>query len=215
MSNSSNLNRFLSIILVLSGGLGLVGLMVLFPRPYVFIFVALGVLLLGIAFIRSVSDQDRIERKYLLKQLVSQSDFVIEDNSYRCATGKYRSHHAKFELISRPNSEWDVYDMQLMLSIHNQAGVQMMLQEREEKKENEDDKFRLRFHVTVIPDSLYEVLFTDITLRQSLLQVDRGIELTLQENFMWLKQPLNEDIDYIFHLFDLLCQVSKKIEQVK
>lgn len=215
MSNSSIIKRSLSIILVLSGGLGLVGLVVLFPGPYVFVFVAIGVLLLGIAFIRSVSDQDRIERKYLLKQLVSQSDFVIEDNSYRAATGKYRNHHAKFELISRLNSQWDVYDMQLTLSIHNQTGVQMMLQEREVKKENEDDKFRLRFNVAVIPDSLDEVLFTDITLRQSLLQVDRGIELILQENSMWLRQPLNEEIDYILHLFDLLCQISKKIEQAK
>lgn len=215
MFHSSNLKRLFSIILVLSGGLTLVGLMILFPGPYIFVFVALGVLLLGIAFIRSISDQDRIERKYLLRQLASQSTLVIEDNAYRRATGQYGDRQAQFELISRPNSKWDLYDMQLMIAVENEHGLELLLRERETKKENEDDKFQLRFEVAATPDSIYKALFTETALRHALLQVNRGVELTVEENTIWLKQPLNEEIDYILHLFDLLEQVAQQVEQIE
>lgn len=215
MFHLSNFNRLFSIILVLSGGLGLVGLMILFPGPYIFVFVALGVLLLGIAFIRSISDQDRIERKYLLRQLASQSRLIIEDNAYRRATGQYGNRQAHFELINRPNSKWDVYDMQLMIAIRNEHGSRLLLRERETKRENEDDKFQLRFEITAMPDSIYKLLFTDTALRHSFLQIDRGVELIIQENAIWLKQPLNEEMDYILHLFHLLEQVAEQIEQME
>jgi len=216
MPNRSTIKRLFSMAFVLNAVFGLILLMILFPGPYIFVFIVIGILLLGIGFIRSVSDQDRIERKYLLKQLASQSTLVIENNAYYRATGQYGNRQAQFDLISRSDNKWDVYDMQLMIAVRNERALKMvLLQERESKKENEDDKFQLRFEVAATPDSIYEVLFTETALRQSLLQVDRGVELTIEENTIWLKQPLNEEIDYILHLFNLLCQVAEQIEQME
>ena len=215
MLNNPITQRLLSIaFFLLTAGLLMV-LMILFQGPYIFVFVAIAILILGMIFIKSISDQDRIKRKYLLDQLVSHTGLVIEDNSYCAIKGEYCGRYVRFDIVSHSNDEWQVYDMQLMMYVDNQAGLVLGLREREDKQESEDAKSEWRIEIDSHPEMAGDKLLTSTGLREKLLQLHDGVELQVEGNEIHFKQALNEEVEYILHLFDLLCELAKVIEQIE
>lgn len=219
---NDTIQRLLSMALLLSSAGLLVLLMILYPGAYIFVFVVVALLVLGMIFVGSITDQERTERKKLLDKVIAATGLVMQDNSYRTISGRYGGRESTFSLVSDFNGESDRYDMQLMMSLNNHADFVLSLRTREadQKRETQGEKSRLEkgFEINGHPKVICEALFASPDLRDTLFTLKRAIEIKAEGPEISLQQPLYEfdiEVAQIIQLFDLLCEFAERIEQLE
>ena len=140
-------------------------------------------------------------------------------------TGTYRSRPLTLDTFTRGSGKHQHTYTRIVLYVDNPANVYLALyQESVFSKIGKffgmadiqigDEEVDRRFIIKSKPESFAASLFTSISLRQQLLQARvlnveaDGRELTFEQ------VGLLNDVEYLKFLFDLLCQLAERVEQV-